>query len=261
MNRNAALFWPDVPGLGPDVVAGQGRRRARAADLSRGRALHARRRADAGLGGARCAQPFPDRPARASLATALLVNTGNYALLFWGIARAPTGLAAIVNFATIPVFSLLASRWLEGEPIARRQRRRDRARHARPHAAVRHARAGRARRGGGGAGRAVGAGCDRARHPALLRRRRAVAADRRDDAGAHARRLADADRRHRPERAVAGARAGRGQAPARARDLADLAGARCFSSSPARSSASRSTCGCCATGAPFAPGSTPSSAR
>jgi drug/metabolite transporter (DMT)-like permease len=54
------------------------------------------------------------------LATALLVNTGNYALLFWGIARAPTGLAAIVNFATIPVFSLLASHWLEGEPIARR---------------------------------------------------------------------------------------------------------------------------------------------
>jgi len=54
------------------------------------------------------------------LATALLVNTSNYALLFWGIARAPTGLAAVVNFATIPVFSLLASHWLEGEPIARR---------------------------------------------------------------------------------------------------------------------------------------------
>jgi drug/metabolite transporter (DMT)-like permease len=54
------------------------------------------------------------------LATALLVNTGNYALLFWGIARAPTGLAAIVNFGTIPLFSLLASHWLEGGPIARR---------------------------------------------------------------------------------------------------------------------------------------------
>ncbi|MEO8310679.1 MAG: EamA family transporter [Caldimonas sp.] len=61
------------------------------------------------------------RPARARLvATALLVNTGNYALLFWGIARAPTGLAAIVNFATIPVFSLLASRWFEGEPMVQR---------------------------------------------------------------------------------------------------------------------------------------------
>jgi drug/metabolite transporter (DMT)-like permease len=54
------------------------------------------------------------------LATALLVNTGNYALLFWGVARAPTGLAAVVNFGAIPVFSLLASHWLEGEPIARR---------------------------------------------------------------------------------------------------------------------------------------------
>jgi hypothetical protein len=37
----------------------------------------------------------------------LLANTGNYALLLWGIPRAQTGLAAIVNFATIPVFSLL----------------------------------------------------------------------------------------------------------------------------------------------------------
>ena len=54
------------------------------------------------------------------LATALLVNTGNYALLFWGVAHAPTGLAAIVNFGTIPVFTLLASRWIEGEPIAAR---------------------------------------------------------------------------------------------------------------------------------------------
>jgi len=62
------------------------------------------------------------RPAWPRLvATALLVNTGNYALLFWGIARAPTGLSAIVNFATIPVFSLLASRWLEGEPIGGRR--------------------------------------------------------------------------------------------------------------------------------------------
>ena len=61
-------------------------------------------------------------PARSRLlATALLVNTGNYALLFWGIAHAPTGVAAIVNFGTIPLFTLLASRWLEGEPIAGRQ--------------------------------------------------------------------------------------------------------------------------------------------
>jgi len=55
------------------------------------------------------------------VATALIINTGNYALLFWGVARAPTGLSAIVNFATIPIFSLLASCWLEREPIAARQ--------------------------------------------------------------------------------------------------------------------------------------------
>jgi drug/metabolite transporter (DMT)-like permease len=62
------------------------------------------------------------RSARARLLnTALIIHTGNYALLFWGVARAPTGLSAIVNFATIPIFSLLASHWLEGEPIARRQ--------------------------------------------------------------------------------------------------------------------------------------------
>lgn len=67
------------------------------------------------------AAPAVPKAARPRLvATALLLNTGNYALLFWGIARAPTGLAAIVNFATIPVFSLLASHWLEGEAIARR---------------------------------------------------------------------------------------------------------------------------------------------
>ena len=60
------------------------------------------------------------------VATALLANTGNYALLFWGIARAPTGLAAIVNFGTIPIFTLLASRWIEGEPIASRHLARSR---------------------------------------------------------------------------------------------------------------------------------------
>ncbi len=60
--------------------------------------------------------------ARARLvATALLVNTGNYTLLFWGVAQAPTGLSAIVNFATIPIFSILASRLFERQPITRRQ--------------------------------------------------------------------------------------------------------------------------------------------
>jgi drug/metabolite transporter (DMT)-like permease len=53
--------------------------------------------------------------------TALLVNSFNYSLLFWGAAHAPSGLAAIVNMATIPVWSLLAARLLEGEAITARR--------------------------------------------------------------------------------------------------------------------------------------------
>lgn len=53
--------------------------------------------------------------------TALLVNTGNYAFLFWGTAQAPSGLSAIVNFATIPIYSLLASRVIEGQAISGRR--------------------------------------------------------------------------------------------------------------------------------------------
>lgn len=55
------------------------------------------------------------------IVTALLLNTANYSLLFWGTAYAPTGLAAIVNFATIPIFTLLASRAIEGERIDARK--------------------------------------------------------------------------------------------------------------------------------------------
>jgi drug/metabolite transporter (DMT)-like permease len=55
------------------------------------------------------------------LGTALLVNTGNYAFLFWGTAQAPSGLAAVVNLATIPVWSLLASRVIEGHGISGRR--------------------------------------------------------------------------------------------------------------------------------------------
>ncbi len=119
MNRNAALFglmclvwgltwWPVKVGAAhvPPIFL------AAARFMLAGALMLARAGRDA---------PSVPRSVRTRLlATALLVNTGNYALLFWGIARAPTGLAAIVNFATIPVFSLLASHWLEGEPIARR---------------------------------------------------------------------------------------------------------------------------------------------
>lgn len=55
------------------------------------------------------------------VATALLLNTGNYALLFWGASHAPTGLSAIVNFATIPIYTLIASRLIEGNRVTGRQ--------------------------------------------------------------------------------------------------------------------------------------------
>lgn len=48
------------------------------------------------------------------LLTGLLINTGCYALLFWGVGHAPTGLAAIVNMSLIPLFSILFG-WLHGE--------------------------------------------------------------------------------------------------------------------------------------------------
>lgn len=44
---------------------------------------------------------------RRLVAASLLLNTGCYAFLFWGVAHAPTGLAAVVNLALIPVFSML----------------------------------------------------------------------------------------------------------------------------------------------------------
>jgi drug/metabolite transporter (DMT)-like permease len=55
------------------------------------------------------------------VATALLLNTGNYTLLFWGTAQSPSGLAAIVNFATIPLFTIIASRLIEGHGIGLRK--------------------------------------------------------------------------------------------------------------------------------------------
>jgi len=55
------------------------------------------------------------------IVSALLVNTGCYALLYWGIHRTPTGLAAIVNMATIPLFSILLGRLHGDETIDRRK--------------------------------------------------------------------------------------------------------------------------------------------
>ena len=46
------------------------------------------------------------RPGRVILAS-LLINTGCYALVFWGVAHAPTGLSAVVNLALLPIFVIL----------------------------------------------------------------------------------------------------------------------------------------------------------
>lgn len=55
------------------------------------------------------------------IVTSLLVNTANYAFLFWGAAHASSGLSAIVNMATIPIWTVLASRALEGQKITARR--------------------------------------------------------------------------------------------------------------------------------------------
>lgn len=55
------------------------------------------------------------------IGTALLLNTGNYTLLFWGVKYAPSGLSAIVNFGTIPIYTLLAGRVIAGEPFSRQK--------------------------------------------------------------------------------------------------------------------------------------------
>lgn len=48
---------------------------------------------------------------RRTIASALLVNTGTYGLLFWGMQHVPSGLAGLVNMALIPVllFALAAA--------------------------------------------------------------------------------------------------------------------------------------------------------
>jgi drug/metabolite transporter (DMT)-like permease len=47
----------------------------------------------------------PQQPLRL-LASTLLITTACYALLFWGIARTPSGLAAVVNLSLMPVFTI-----------------------------------------------------------------------------------------------------------------------------------------------------------
>ncbi len=47
-------------------------------------------------------------------ASGLLINTGCYSFLFWGVTHAPTGLSAIVNMSLIPVFTILFA-WAYGQ--------------------------------------------------------------------------------------------------------------------------------------------------
>ena len=45
--------------------------------------------------------PIRAAPFGRIVAASLLVNTGCHGLLFWGVARAPTGLSAIVNLSAL----------------------------------------------------------------------------------------------------------------------------------------------------------------
>ncbi|WP_201830651.1 DMT family transporter [Microvirga zambiensis] len=51
---------------------------------------------------------FRADPLSRIIGASLLITTGCYSFLFWGVARAPTGLSAIVNLALLPIFLVLA---------------------------------------------------------------------------------------------------------------------------------------------------------
>ena len=55
------------------------------------------------------------------VAASLLITTGCYSFLFWGVARAPTGLSAIVNLALLPIFLMLAGALYGQERITTRR--------------------------------------------------------------------------------------------------------------------------------------------
>jgi drug/metabolite transporter (DMT)-like permease len=59
-------------------------------------------------------------PARV-LAASLLISTGCYSLLFWGVARSPSGLSAIVNLALMPIFIILIGSLYGQERITARR--------------------------------------------------------------------------------------------------------------------------------------------
>ena len=61
-----------------------------------------------------------EQPGRVVLA-ALLINTGCYSLVFWGVARSPSGLSAIVNLALLPIFVILVGAFHGQERITLRR--------------------------------------------------------------------------------------------------------------------------------------------
>lgn len=62
----------------------------------------------------------PARPARL-VAASLLITTGCYGFLFWGVAHAPSGLSAIVNLSLAPVFTILIGALYREETITARR--------------------------------------------------------------------------------------------------------------------------------------------
>jgi drug/metabolite transporter (DMT)-like permease len=61
-----------------------------------------------------------EQPGRVIMAS-LLITTGCYSLLFWGVARAPTGLSSIVNFALMPIFLIIVAALYGQERITKRR--------------------------------------------------------------------------------------------------------------------------------------------
>src|SRR3954464_5806082 len=55
------------------------------------------------------------------LVASLLITTGCYSFLFWGVAHAPTGISAIVNLALMPIFLVAIGALYGQERITRRR--------------------------------------------------------------------------------------------------------------------------------------------
>ncbi|ACL58583.1 DMT family transporter [Methylobacterium nodulans] len=61
-----------------------------------------------------------EQPGRV-IAASLLITTGSYSLLFWGVAHSPTGLSAVVNLALMPIFVILVGALYGQERITARR--------------------------------------------------------------------------------------------------------------------------------------------